>query len=51
MAKLITAKVEFQIEVDDEATDEEILDQMRDLLVDQVGYIVPEIIDTEIVEE
>ena len=51
MAKLITAKVEFQIEVDVEATDEEILDQMRDLLVDQVGYIVPEIIDTEIVEE
>lgn len=49
-SKIITAAVQFTIEVDENSTDEEIMDQMRDFLVDQVGYIEPEIITTMIEE-
>lgn len=49
-SKLITARVDFCIEVDENATEAEILDMMRDFLVDQVGYIEPEILETETVD-
>ena len=49
-SKLITARVDFTIEVDENATEAEILDMMRDFLVDQVGYIEPEILETETVD-
>ena len=42
-SKLITARVDFCIEVDENATEAEILASCREFLVDQVDYIEIEI--------